>query len=143
MTNETESIRTSFSRARGLGAGHSGVKHWRALRTLSLPLIPLSFYFLLHVDALTTSSRMGFIAWAGEPVAAFALIVFIICAFYHACLGMEEIMLDYIQPEGAKVAALLANKMFFAGLGIASLYAVLAISFGSFKNEKRLSHHRA
>lgn len=108
------------------------MKHWLLLRASSLPLIPLLFYFLTQVDSLTTTSRMGFIAWMAQPATAAALVVFIFCSFFHACLGLEEIIEDYIPAPAGKRAAKAANKIFFLVLGIACLYAVLAIHLGKF-----------
>jgi succinate dehydrogenase / fumarate reductase membrane anchor subunit len=105
-------------------------KHWWMLRLASLPLIPLFFYFLTQKEHLAARNRMEFVNWVKQPLPAGALLVFIACAFYHAQLGMEEIIEDYIPAPGQKKAALLVNKLFFSGLGLASLYAVLAINFG-------------
>lgn len=106
--------------------------HWLLLRAMSLPLIPLAFYFLTQAEYMTTRSRMEFLAWAGQPVTAAALFVFVVCAFYHAMLGMEEIIIDYIPAKNQKALALLLNKVFFAATGLISLYAVLVIKFGKF-----------
>jgi succinate dehydrogenase hydrophobic membrane anchor protein len=106
-------------------------KHWSMLRLTSLPLIPLFFYFLTQAEQLTAKDRLEFINWVKQPITSMALLVFIVCAFYHACLGMEEIFEDYISSAKLKAASLLINKIFFFALGLASLYAVAAIYFGN------------
>ena len=105
-------------------------RHWLILRLTSLPLIPLLFYFVGQIEHLTAKNRVEFTGWIKQPSAAIALLIFIACAFYHACLGMEEIIVDYIPAEKQKSAVMLANKMFFSILGLTSVYAVLAIHFG-------------
>lgn len=107
-------------------------RHWLFLRAASLPLAPLFFYFIMQMEYLTTTSRMGFIGWVAQPATTTALVVFILCSFFHGCLGVEDIIEDYIPPEGGKRLAKLANKAFFIILGLACLYAVLTISFGKF-----------
>jgi succinate dehydrogenase / fumarate reductase membrane anchor subunit len=107
-------------------------KHWWLQRLSALPLIPLFFYFLGQTEHLAAKDRMEFVNWAKQPVPAAALLLFILCAFYHARLGMEEIIEDYIPDPAQKTAALLVNKVFFFGLGLASFYAVTMIRFGSF-----------
>jgi succinate dehydrogenase / fumarate reductase membrane anchor subunit len=106
-------------------------KHWWLLRLASLPLIPLFFYFLTQTEHLAAKDRMEFVTWVKQPFPAAALIAFIVCAFYHARLGMEEIIEDYIPSAGQKAAALLVNKIFFFGLGLAAVYAVVVIRFGN------------
>ncbi len=34
--------RSQLGRARGVGAGHSGVEHWRGARMASIALVPLT-----------------------------------------------------------------------------------------------------
>ena len=105
------------------------VKHWTITRLTSLPLIPLFFYFLAEGENLTTRVRMQFISWLQSPAATGAALVFIICAFWHARLGMEEIIIDYVPAKNAQKLSLIANKLIFFVLGAACLYAVCAISF--------------
>ena len=105
------------------------VKHWTITRLTSLPLIPLFFYFLAEGENLTTRVRMQFISWLQSPVATVAAMIFIVCAFWHARLGMEEIIIDYVPAKNAQKLSLMANKLFFLVLGVACLYAVYEISF--------------
>ena len=108
------------------------IKHWSVTRLTSLPLVPLFLYFIAQGEYLTTRSRMELISWVKQPLATGALLLFIICAFWHARLGMEEIIIDYIPSKNVQALTLLVNKFFFIILGAACVYAVLAISFGKF-----------
>jgi len=110
----------------------TAVKHWSLLRLASLPLIPLAFYFIAQANFLATKSRMVFVSWVKQPETAAAIVVFILCSFFHACLGVDEIIEDYVSSKPVKAAALLANKIFFAVLGALSLYATIAIFTGKF-----------
>ena len=76
--------------------------------------------------------RMEFISWLKQPFTTFAVVLFIVCSFYHACLGVDEIVEDYVSAKSLRVLSLGLNRMFFFGLGAAALYATLAISFGKF-----------
>jgi succinate dehydrogenase hydrophobic membrane anchor protein len=104
-------------------------KHWLITRLTSLPLAVLFFYFITQGEYLTTRVRMQFISWVQEPVTTGALLLFIVCAFWHAWLGMEEIIIDYVPSKNAQGLSLWINKIFFFVLGVACLYAVCAISF--------------
>lgn len=111
---------------------NSASKHWSLQRLSALPLIPTSIYFVTQLDFLTTKSRMEFIAWAGQPVTAACLLVFIACAFYHARLGMEEIIIDYIHTPWHKATWLFLNKLLFLSIGVMSVLAVFTLRFGKF-----------
>jgi succinate dehydrogenase / fumarate reductase membrane anchor subunit len=108
------------------------VKHWSVMRLTSLPLIPLFIYFVAEGEHIATRSRMELISWIKQPEATGALLLFIVCGFWHAKLGMEEIIIDYIPSKGAQALTLRLSGLFFLVLGAACLYAVLAISFGTF-----------
>jgi succinate dehydrogenase / fumarate reductase membrane anchor subunit len=108
------------------------IKHWTITRLTSLPLVPLFLYFIGQSEYIMTKSRPVFITWLKEPLTTVCLILFIICGFWHAKLGMEEIIIDYIPSKGAQMLTLWVNALCFFLLGAASLYAVLAISFGNF-----------
>ena len=107
-------------------------KHWLALRLSAMAMIPLFFYFYVQIDHLASKNRMDFIGWIKQPVTTVAILIFIACAFSHGRMGIDEIIEDYIPDEKQKSAALLVNKIFFAILGLTSVYAVLTIHFRKF-----------
>ena len=47
-------------------------------------------------------------AWLASPVAASLMILLVISIFYHARLGVQVVIEDYVHHEGAKLAALAA-----------------------------------
>ena len=109
-----------------------GRAHWIWLRLSSLPLIPLTLYFIYQSDSINTDSRALFVHWLQQPLAAAAVGLFILSSFVHACMGLEEIIIDYVPSDGAQKMSLALNKLFFLVLGAASLYAVVSIYSGRF-----------
>jgi succinate dehydrogenase hydrophobic membrane anchor protein len=81
---------------------------------------------------LASTERMEFIKWLKKPVASIAVILFVLCSFYHACLGMDEVIEDYIPSTRAKTVCLILNRMLFFVLGVTAVYSVLAIGFRKF-----------
>lgn len=130
MAQHDHSIRSPLSRAKGHGSDKHSAMHWIALRISSVPLIPLFVYFVTQVPFITSTDHQAATNWVAQPVNTIALIVFIFCAFYHAMLGMDEIIIDYIRSPGCKLVAVLLNKGLFFLCGVISIYSVLALSFG-------------
>ena len=70
------------------------------------------------------------VALLSHPLVAILMLLFILSACIHMRLGMQVVIEDYIQSEGTKVLAVMANTFFAIAVGAASVYAVLKLSFG-------------
>lgn len=122
-------LRTPLGRVRGLGSAKEGTDHWWALRVTSIALVPLSLWFVIALMSVAHADYATAIEWIGQPWNSALLVVFLIAMFYHAILGMEEVMQDYFHHEGVKVAAILVMKFILVVLGAAAVIAVLRIAF--------------
>ena len=125
-----ESIRTPVGRARGLGSAKDGTHHWWMQRASAVALLPLCLYLLTQMPHIVGGEHGAFMQWIAQPLPAIALLLFIGAAFYHAALGVQVIIEDYVHGEGMKFLCLLLNKLFFAFLGVACVYAVIRLNFG-------------
>lgn len=82
---------------------HYGLRDWLIQRVtavvMALGSSALAVYFLLHDD-------MGYDRWtalfASQPVRAFALL-FMLSLFYHAWVGVRDIVMDYVKPAGVRL----------------------------------------
>lgn len=108
------------------------VTHWKVTRLTSMPLAALFIYFITQSEYIASTTRMEFISWAKQPTTFIALLVFVLSGFWHAQLGMEEVIIDYVPTEKTQKTTLLVSKIFFSLLGLAALYAVLALKFGNY-----------
>lgn len=124
-----KSMRTPMGRVRGLGAAKDGTGHWWAQRLSALALIPLAVWFVGSVIAMAGADHAAMMAWIGSPVVAGFLILLIVATFYHAVLGVQVVIEDYVHHEGMKFAAIIALKGAAIVLGLAAVLAVLTILF--------------
>ena len=58
------------------------------------------------------------------------MLLFIINTAYHMWIGMQEIILDYVHDEKLKLLSLMANTFFVFAVSLASIFAILKLSFG-------------
>lgn len=123
------SLRSPLGRVRGLGSAKDGVGHWWAQRLTALALVPLTLWFCAAVAGLAGADYGAFRAWVGAPVNAGLLILLIVAVFYHAMLGVQVVIEDYIHGEGRKLAVLLITKALAIVLGLTALLSVLTILF--------------
>jgi succinate dehydrogenase / fumarate reductase membrane anchor subunit len=124
-------MRTSLKQVRGLGAAKDGTEHFWRQRMTALANVPLLLAFVWLVISLAGSSFAEARATMGHPVTGVIMALVIISAFTHMKLGMQVIIEDYVHGEGLKVALLMLNTFFCVVLGLASLFAVLKLSFGA------------
>ncbi len=123
-------FRTPMSRARGFGSAKDGTGHWWQQRLTSIALIPLAIWFVASMVSLTGAGHAEVAAWIGAPVPATLMILLTVVAFYHAQLGLQVVIEDYVHSEGTKFAAIILVKFAAAILGLLSVLAVLKIAFG-------------
>lgn len=123
------SMRTPLSRARGLGASHSGVGAWRAERLTAAALVPLSVWFVVSVISLLGSPRSAVVLWVAYPVDTALLLALIAMVFHHMQLGLQVVVEDYVHVESAKLISLLAIKAITILLALACAISVLKMAF--------------
>jgi len=120
---------TALGRVRGLGSAHHGSHHWLLQRFTAagnlLTVGYLVFSFLFLPDLSYESVR----AWIGEPAPALALGLMIVSVFWHARLGLQVMLEDYVHGARRFALILLLNLAAFAGAGF-GLLSVLRLAVG-------------
>jgi succinate dehydrogenase / fumarate reductase, membrane anchor subunit len=125
-----KTLRSPLGRAVGLGSAKEGVEHWWMQRLTAIALVPLALWFVASVIALAGADHVAVIEWLSGPLAAILMLLVIGATFYHAALGLQVVIEDYVHGEGAKFAALVLNKLICFALAVAGIFAVLKIAFG-------------
>lgn len=123
------SLRTALARARGLGSAKSGLDHWWLQRLTALALLPLSVWFVVAILSHMHDDHAAVVSWIGSPFVSVLLIALIVSLFYHAALGLQVVIEDYVHGELLKVVLLAATKLALAFGGLLGVVAVLQISF--------------
>ncbi len=120
--------RSQLGRARGVGAGHSGVEHWRIERITSIALVPLTLWFVYAVLHLIGMPQQAVAAWAGNPVNTVLLLVLIVMTFHHMHLGLQVVFEDYVSNKWQMTLGILAAKSAALLLGLLASVAVLKLA---------------
>jgi len=121
--------RSSLARVRGLGSAKEGVGHWWAQRVSALLLIPLVIWFVAALVYHTGTDHAGVTLWLGAPVTYGAMLVLLGALFWHAALGLQVVVEDYITGEALKIALILLTKAACLGLFVAGFVALSIIAF--------------
>jgi len=124
-------LRHPIKRARGLGSAQSGVGHWWMQRVTASALVVLGVWFLVTILRLAHADFATAHALVARPWNAVLLIAFVIAMFWHAVLGLQVVIEDYVHTRWKEVSLLVLVK-FLAVLGaLASVLAVLRIALGA------------
>lgn len=123
-------MQPAIGRLRARGSTNSGVGHWKAARVTAIALVFLVLWFCFNAIAMAGASHAEWVLWFRSPVNASLVILLVLNAFYHAKLGVQEILEDYIHAEGIKVAALLATTFIAALLATICVVSVLILVTG-------------
>lgn len=107
---------------------HSGSLHASAMRLSARALAPLGLLSIWFIAGLVGKSYEAARAEIGRPFPAIVLIAFICIAAYHARLGMETIIEDYVHDEALEAKALLINKWLTIGIGVVWTLSIMIIA---------------
>jgi succinate dehydrogenase / fumarate reductase membrane anchor subunit len=124
-------MRSPLGRAIGLGSAKEGVAHWWAQRVTALALVPLTLWFVIAVIGLVGADHSVFVAWVRSPMPAILLILLLVATFYHASLGLQVVIEDYIHGEVARLATLLMMRFLCIVFAVRGIFAVLKLALGA------------
>ena len=123
-------FRTPLSRVKGLGSAKEGTTHFWRQRLSSLILIPLVLWFCFSL-AMMPVSHATLVSWIHQPAVAVALILLILSIFYHAQLGLQVVIEDYISSHSVRTASIIGMSFLCLLFGIIGVVAILKISLGA------------
>jgi succinate dehydrogenase / fumarate reductase membrane anchor subunit len=124
-------MRSPLGRVLGLGSAKEGVEHWWRQRSTALLLVPLALWFVIAVIGLAGADRAALAAWMHNPMAAILMILLLAATFYHAALGLQVVIEDYVHGEAAKLVMLLAIRLLCLLLVLRGVLAVLKLAFAA------------
>jgi succinate dehydrogenase / fumarate reductase membrane anchor subunit len=123
--------RSPIAKVRGLGAAHSGVGHWSRQRLTAISNLLLVLWFVFSAIALSGTGYAEVRAWLASPVSASLMILLVVSICYHARLGLQVVVEDYVHHEPARLAMLVAIPLILTALAVTCIVAVLKVSLGS------------
>lgn len=121
---------TSIGRVRGLGSARHGAHHWLVQRFTAIGNLILIPWLLISLALLPGYDYATVHGWASRPVSATLLALICINTFWHARLGVQVFMEDYVHDEGYKFASLAALNVVPFAAAVFGVICVLRIALG-------------
>jgi succinate dehydrogenase / fumarate reductase, membrane anchor subunit len=123
-------FRTPLARVRGRGAARSGTGDFWLQRATAVAGVPLTIMVIVIAMLLLGRNQAAVAQILGSPLVAIIMLLFIICIAAHMKIGMQEVVVDYVEDDSMKLTLLLANSFFCWAIGLIAAYAILKMSFG-------------
>lgn len=131
MSTREPRLSAPLKHVRGLGSAKGGTGHWWAQRVTAMALALLTPWFLwlalslLGADLATTRLTLA------QPLHATLMAAFVVALFWHARLGLQVVIEDYVHAPGLELAAQVAVAFACALGALASLVAIGRIAFSA------------
>jgi succinate dehydrogenase / fumarate reductase membrane anchor subunit len=131
VSGSSPRLRDPLARARGLGSAKGGTHHWWVQRLTAVALALLTPWFVWLAVSLLGADHMTVRLTLAQPLTATLMLAFVIAAFWHAKLGVQVVIEDYVHAPGLEFAAQIAVNFLCALGAIASIVAIGRIAFAA------------
>ena len=118
---------SELGHVKGLGSTHSGSRSWLAQKVSAVVLAVLFLWFAFSFASLYGESYRDVATWVGTPINTVLLIVFIVAAFYHAILGLQVVIEDYVSKTCQRIVLLSAMKVILTIIGLGIVWAIVRV----------------
>lgn len=130
MQVSSSELRSKLGKARGLGSAKQGVAHWWYQRLTAVAIAPLGLWFVYALLSLMREPGPVAVAiWFASPVSAVGVSLLLIALFWHAKLGLQVVVEDYVKSPFLKYALLLGNNFACFALAAVGILSVLKLHF--------------
>lgn len=124
-------LRTPLKNARGLGSAKDGVQHFMLQRMTAVALAVLSLYVVALLIGVVGSDYAGARAVVAQPLNAVLLIAFVIAMAWHAQLGLQVVIEDYVHTAWLALVAQILVRFVCVLAGLAGVLAIARLALGN------------
>ena len=120
---------TSIGRVRGLGSAKTGAHHWLVQRWTAIGNLVLIAFLAVSLLMMPNLGYQAVSKWIASPVTAVAMALLIVSTFWHARLGLQVFIEDYLQGANRLAALIALNLIVFAGAAF-GLLCIVRLALG-------------
>ena len=122
---------TSIGRVRGLGPAHEGAHHWLVQRLTAIGNLVTVLFLIVSLLMLPNLSYEAVTGWMAQPLPAFMMALLVVSTFWHASLGLQVLVEDYVHAPGNRFIVLALIKIaLFSGAAF-GLFSIARLAFSA------------
>jgi len=121
---------TSIGKVRGLGSAHHGAHHWLLQRFTAIGNLVLMLWLVASFIMLPDLSHATVSGYLSQPLAATAMALLIVSVFWHARLGLQVMIEDYVHDAGTKFGVLALLNLAAVGGAAFGVFCVIRLALG-------------
>ena len=114
----------------GLSILKGALGHWWHQRLTAICIIPLSLWFMTSLVGHLRSDHETVVTWISSPLVSVLMVCLICGIFYHAKLGVQVVIEDYVHTRGSKLFLLIALNLGALAGALVGVLSVFSITFG-------------
>ncbi len=122
---------TSIGRVRGLGSAKEGAHHWLVQRLTAIGNVVLVLWLAFSIALLPDMGYATVTKWLSSPIPATAMVLLLVSVFWHARMGLQVLIEDYVHEAGSKFALLTVLTLTTIGGGAFGIFCVARLAFGA------------
>lgn len=107
------------------------VAHWWYQRVSAAALVPLSIWLIVFLNKALGAPYADTVGWLTSPFNLLAMTAWTVAVIYHAALGVQVVIEDYVSTLDIRHKAIRATNLAFLVLGVAALLALFIIFVGN------------
>jgi succinate dehydrogenase / fumarate reductase membrane anchor subunit len=124
-------FKTPLAKVRGLGSAKEGVHHWWMQRLTAVALVPLVFWLVYSIITLMPADAAVVATWLSSPVNAVLMMLLVVAMLWHAQMGLQVIIEDYVHQRALEVTLQVAIKFLAIALIAVALLSILKLALGA------------
>ena len=117
----------SLKTARGLGSAKEGTDHWWMQRLRAVAMMLLAPLMIFLVITLIGEPYDAVVAKMSSPLWGGIALLFVCASFYHAHLGLQVVIEDYIGGHAARLTLIILIRGALIILGLIAVLSVLRL----------------
>lgn len=120
---------TNIGKVRGLGSAKQGGSHWISQRTTAVGNLLLTTWLVASLLLMPNFDQATLALWLAKPSVAVPMILMLVSIFWHARLGLQVLIEDYVHDDALKFGAMTLLNFYVVGGAVFGIFTVAKLAF--------------